>query len=329
MGRNPYLDRFSAESAADLRIAMENMKKTGVDHLAERVITEISGGERQRVLIARALTQTPRVLLLDEPTVHLDICSQIEIMDLLRSLSRRDGLTIVSVHHDFNLAARYCDRLLLMGKGKIEAAGTPEEVLTRGNIRRVFGIDVHIGRSHLTDSVYAVPLVDHKPRGLRRNRTVHLICGGGSGAALMRRLVEDGWETTAGVLNILDTDYEVAASLGIPVAHEAPFSPITEAAYQSNLRLIQNADIVIVTDFLVGPGNMVNLGAAEAALESGIPTILVGVDTIGERDYTGGAAAALAQKLIDMGGKVAGSLDEAIRQIESLQINPLRRGTPH
>lgn len=326
MGRNPYLDRFKMESAEDLRIAEENMKKTGVDHLADRVVTEISGGERQRVLIARALTQSPRVLLLDEPTLHLDVSSQLEIMDLLKSLTRDDDLTVISVYHDFNLAARYCDHILLMDRGKIEGVGPPEKILTRKNIRKVFRIDVHIGHSYLTDSVYAVPLTHQKPKGSKKNWTIHLICGGGSGAALMRRLVHEGWNITAGVLNILDTDYDVATSLGIPIAPEAPFSPIAEATHQQNMKLIHNSDIVLVADFLVGPGNIVNLKAAKAALESGLPTVLVSADSIGDRDFTDGEATALVKKLIDMGAEVTNGLDETLTHIETLGMNFLKKG---
>lgn len=325
MGRNPYLDRFKMESAEDLRIAQESMKKTGVDGLADRVVTEISGGERQRVLIARALTQNPRVLLLDEPTLHLDVSSQLEIMDLLKSLSNDNDLTVISVYHDFNLAARYCDRMLLMNRGKIEDAGPPEKILSRKNIRKVFGIDVHIGHSHLTDSVYAVPLTYRRPKGSKKNGTIHLISGGGSGAALMRRLIHEGWNVTAGVLNILDTDYEVAMSLGIPITPEAPFSPITEAAHQRNLKFMCNSNMVLVADFLVGPGNIMNLKAAEAALESGTPTVLIGADSILDRDFTDGEATELVKKLIGMGAKVTNGLDETFTYVEALGTNLLKK----
>ncbi len=323
MGRNPYLGRFNMESSEDLRIAQESMKRTRIFHLADRAVTEISGGERQRVLIARALTQTPRVLLLDEPTLHLDVSSQLEIMDLLKDLSKKENLTIVSVYHDFNMAARYCDRILLMNKGRVEAVGSPGTIITRENIKDIFGVDVHVGHNFLTNSVYAVPLGSQKPKASRKELTVHLICGGGSGAIPMRRLMNEGWQVTAGVLNLLDTDYEVAESLGISIAPEAPFSPITARAHEQNLQLIKNSNAVLVTDFLVGRGNITNLEAAKVATESGLPTILINSNSISDRDFTNGEGTAIVRQLIDMGAVVTRSLDEALSILEGLRRDHL------
>ncbi len=324
MGRNPYLGRFEIESHQDLKIAQESMKRTAISHLAHRAATEISGGERQRVLIARALTQTPRVMLLDEPTLHLDVSSQIDIMDLLQDLCTKNNLTVVSVFHDFNLAARYCDRIVLMNKGRIEATGTPEEVLTRENIKNVFGIDAHVGRNFLTDSVYAIPLTNKKPKDLNKDWIVHLICGGGSGASIMRRLVNEGWGVTAGVLNLLDTDHEVAYSLGISIVPEAPFSPITESAHKQNLEFISKSDTVLVTDFLVGRDNIMNLEAAKASVQSGFPTILIKSRSIVDRDFTGGAGAALVRVMVNLGAKRVEDLEEALILLEGLRKNRLK-----
>ena len=124
MGRNPHLGRLELESEKDIDIARRCMELTHCWHLAERPVTELSGGERQLVIIARALTQEPKVLLLDEPTSHLDINYQIEIMELLKHLTAHEGLIIIAVIHDLNLAAQYCDRLVLLRNGKIFAMGT-------------------------------------------------------------------------------------------------------------------------------------------------------------------------------------------------------------
>ncbi|MEM3502318.1 MAG: ABC transporter ATP-binding protein [Candidatus Bathyarchaeia archaeon] len=318
MGRNPHLGRFDSESIQDIKIAEESMAKTGVSHLAERLITEVSGGERQRVLIARALTQTPRILLLDEPTLHLDISSQLEIMDLLKRLNAELKLTVVSVYHDFNLAARYCERLLLMNKGRIEALGTPKNVLTEDNLRRVFGIDVHTYYNPLTDSIYVVPLQNSDLKSFKRGRKIHVICGGGSGGQLMHRLVDGGWDVTVGVLNLLDTDYETAKALGIPIVSEAPFSPITEEAHDQNLKTIQESDAVIVTDFPVGCGNILNLEAAKKALESGVLTILISADSILSRDYAKGQATQRIKELLNMGAVHAETVQEALYKMENI-----------
>lgn len=144
MGRTPHLGRFEGESRRDLDIVKEAMKLTNIEPLANRLIDELSGGEFQRVIIARALAQEPDILLLDEPTLHLDINHQLEIMELIRKLAKNRGLTAIVVSHDLNLAARFCDRLLLLNSGKIYAFGSPKEVLSPEKIRKVYHINVKV-----------------------------------------------------------------------------------------------------------------------------------------------------------------------------------------
>ncbi|MBI2931452.1 MAG: ABC transporter ATP-binding protein [Planctomycetes bacterium] len=140
MGRAPHLARFQAESPRDLEIVRRAMERTETWALRDRLVTGLSGGERQRVVLARAIAQEPRVLLLDEPTVHLDLGHQVQAMSMVREL----GCAVVAVMHDLNLAAAFCRRLMLLEGGRIVAAGTPEEVLTREHLERVYraGVDV-------------------------------------------------------------------------------------------------------------------------------------------------------------------------------------------
>jgi iron complex transport system ATP-binding protein len=158
MGRSPHLGRFGFERESDVAIAYQVMEQTGVRDLATREIHELSGGERQRVILARALAQQPRVLLLDEPTAFLDIRHQVEVYDLVRTLSRQNGLTVVAVLHDLNLAALYCDCLALLKSGQVFCQGTPEQVLTYTNIKAVYETEVYIGLNDITGKVHILPL---------------------------------------------------------------------------------------------------------------------------------------------------------------------------
>ena len=143
MGRSPHLAPLSMETGRDSLIVGDAMARTGILHLADRPIDSLSGGEFQRVLIARALAQEPRVLLLDEPTAHLDLRYQREIMGLLFALCR-SGLALVAALHDVNLAAEYCDRLVLLSGGRIAAMGTPAQVLEEPTLEKVFEIPVRV-----------------------------------------------------------------------------------------------------------------------------------------------------------------------------------------
>jgi iron complex transport system ATP-binding protein len=145
------------ESAHDRAIAERAMHITQTSHLAHRLIHTLSGGEQQRVVIARALTQEPRILLLDEPTSNLDIKHQMNVLSMVQSLAQESQLGVIAAIHDLGLAARFCTRLVMMARGRIAADGTPEEVLTTERLAQVFEIDARIYRDpfsgHLAVSV--------------------------------------------------------------------------------------------------------------------------------------------------------------------------------
>ncbi|RLG35253.1 heme ABC transporter ATP-binding protein [Methanosarcinales archaeon] len=315
MGRNPHLGRLELEGEKDIEIARRCMELTNCWHLAERPITELSGGERQLVIIARALTQEPKVLLLDEPTSHLDINYQIEIMELLKRLTSEEKLIVVAVIHDLNLAAQYCDRLALLHEGKIVSLGTQAQVLTAENIKNTFGADVIIKKHALTDHCFVSPV----PSLLKRQNkneaelTIHLICGGGEGASLMHELCERGYRVTAGVVNMLDTDQEVAKLLNIPVVTEAPFSPITEEAFQAHLALIDKANVVVLCNTPFGYGNLKNLEVAERALERNKPLLVFDATRIEKRDFTNGEATKRFITLKDKGAIMVKSQEEVLK----------------
>lgn len=144
MGRMPFQGMMGVESAEDKAIIDSAMEQTGVMKFAERHINTMSGGERQRVIIARAIAQTPKIILMDEPTLHLDISMQFDALNLVYKLSRERGLTVVIVSHDLGMVARYCDRIVMLHDHKIHALGTPQEVLTPENMRTVFNVDAEL-----------------------------------------------------------------------------------------------------------------------------------------------------------------------------------------
>ena len=151
MGRAPFLRRFQREGEKDIEVAKRSMEATDTLQFMERPITQLSAGERQRVFIAQCLAQTPKIILLDEPTNYLDINHNIKIFNFFSSLNKEKGVTILSILHDLNLASRYCDKLILMSNGKIFASGNTEDVLTITNIQKVYGIEVVIKRDETTN----------------------------------------------------------------------------------------------------------------------------------------------------------------------------------
>ncbi|MBI4675621.1 MAG: ABC transporter ATP-binding protein [Chloroflexi bacterium] len=144
LGRTPHVSALGGPTKKDRQVVEQTIELTELTELRDRVVTELSGGEQQRVVIAMALAQEPQVLLLDEPTVHLDINHQIEILDLVRKLNRERGLTVLATMHDLNLAALYFDDLVLLERGRIVAAGAPVQVLSAERIRDVFRAQVLI-----------------------------------------------------------------------------------------------------------------------------------------------------------------------------------------
>lgn len=149
MGRYPHLGILGIESDRDLEVTRRSIEFCGMTSLADRKMNQLSGGERQRVFIARALCQEPRLLLLDEPTASLDLSHQVRVMDLMEQLKREQGLTVVMVSHDVNLAAMYADRLLLMKSGEVAGVGKPEEVLTFETLEKVYGCTILVDESPL------------------------------------------------------------------------------------------------------------------------------------------------------------------------------------
>lgn len=290
MGRGARLGRWRPPAAADHAAVEQAMAFTDTLHLRERRLPEMSGGERQRAVLAMALAGEPRLLLLDEPTSHLDMSHRLEVVQLLRRVNAERGTAILMSAHDLNLAAEFFPRLALLDAGRLAAEGTPDEVLRESTLRDVYHCAVTVQRDPLSGSLRVFPRPEEAGDGPRRRLRIHVVCGGGSGEALLRRLVLAGHEITCGVVNERDTDAVCAQALGVATTLERPFSPIAPATLARAASQAAAADLLIVCDVPFGTGNLANLSLAEEALRAG-RRVLLNTARLEARDFTPGQAA--------------------------------------
>ncbi|MER3473680.1 MAG: heme ABC transporter ATP-binding protein [Armatimonadota bacterium] len=297
LGRAPYIGWWGKERADDVRAAQRAMERTDSLPLAERTMGALSGGERQRVVLARGLAQETPVLLLDEPLTHLDVAHQVNTLALLRQLNREEGLTVLSALHDINLASEFCDRLLVLRQGQIVADGTPSEVITPSLLARVFGLDAWVRVNPATGRPHVLPRilqVVEAPDG--NGRRLHVVCGGGTGAAWIGALIRSGWRVSVGVVHLLDSDEEVAQELGAEVITEAPFTPISAESLALLRDALAKAEAILVAPVAFGHGNLANLQAVVEAQRAGKRVLVADCDWQ-ERDFTGGQAEGLIAQL--------------------------------
>ena len=316
MGRSPYRSAWGRSHPEDWARARHAMTVANVQHLADRPIGELSGGERQRVTLAQALAQDAPVLLLDEPTTHLDIRHVVEILGTIRDLARVDGATVLAIFHDLNLASAYCDRVYALDVGRVVAAGTPGEVVTRDLLMDVFGVEAEVAPAGSSGrpSVLLAPPVAEPPMVAAGAARAHVIGGAGRGAAMLRSLAEVGLEVTAGVLHAGDTDAAVAERLNLLRVTVPPFSAIDPLSAEDCRALIAGASVLVVCDAPFGPGNVENLRLALEGVRAGTSTVVLDRTPIEERDFTAGEASELWRE-ITRHATVVTSEEEALRRV--------------
>ncbi len=250
MGRHPYRSRFGRKTDADRDAVAKAMERTAVARFADRSIEGISGGERQRVLLARALAQDAPVLLLDEPTASLDVNHQVETLELVTDLVA-DGKTAVAAIHDLDLAARYCDELLLITDGDLLAAGPPVQVLSESRLADAFDTNAVVSRDGTTGSVSVTALADRPDA----DGTVHVVGGGETGARVLDALRSAGFGRTAGPLPEGDAAAETARVQGVDLLTSSPFDPIDGEMIDALADRVAAADVTVLADPVVTPGN--------------------------------------------------------------------------
>jgi iron complex transport system ATP-binding protein len=318
-------------------IVEDALQATGIAPLAQRIFNELSGGERQRVMIAMALAQQPKLLLLDEPTSHLDIKYQIETLELVQQLNRERGVTVIAAMHDLNLAARYFPRLLLFQRGVV-ADASPAEVLEPGLLSRVYNINVQVGILRGAEHISVLPPssdITEDERAEHSKPQVQVMAGGGSGELLMRALADARISFVAGALNIGDSDHTLALRLADEVITEQPYAPISAHTLGQVRASLTRVALLILCPMPLGPGNVALLREAVSAAQQNLPVLILVPQSanttdesmmpendllrrtgIATRDYTSGEGLKLMSELLKAGATVVGSVGEAIEAVK-------------
>lgn len=301
-GRNPYRGPFGPENEEDRAAIARAIDLVAAGEFVGRRVYELSGGERQRVRIARVLAQETPLVLLDEPTAHLDIGHQIDLLTRLRTIAHEQGTVLLVALHDLNLAARFSDRILILSRGRCVADGAARDVLSPELLADVWGITAELRHDPQTDQPYLIPRVTLPtvPPAPTRTRVprprVHVLAGGGSGRELLPALAAEGWSISVGPLPLFDSDQELAEQLRLTTLEEVPFAPIGSETRARARELLHAAAAVVVAPFPVGPGNLALLEEL-VALPPTVPVLLVPQPAGRTWDYTDGRATELRNRL--------------------------------
>jgi iron complex transport system ATP-binding protein len=248
MGRMPHTGFFGTLSSDDRRVVETCLELAGAGDLAQRNFQSLSDGEKQKVMIARALAQEPRLIILDEPTSHLDIKHKVEVIRILNLLARDKGLTVILSMHDIDLALKSCQIMLLVKDGEVAACGKPEDIIRKNTIGKLYDIK-GASYDHLLGSIELCN---------ERLPEVFVVAGAGTGALVYRMLSRMGFGIATGILHRNDIDYSVAVGMKLTVLAAESFEPIT--ATDEAFALAKSARIIVDSGFPVGTFNQENIG---------------------------------------------------------------------
>ena len=261
MGRYPYTGKMGILTEKDWQIVRESLELVQGLELAEKDFEAVSDGQRQRVLLARAICQEPQVIVLDEPTAFLDIRHKLELLYLLKNMVREKKVAVLMSLHELDLAQKISDHIICVkGDNSIGRFGTPEEIFSGDYIKELFQIEKG---TYLTDyGSVELEAVKGEPK-------VFVIGGNGTGIPVYRQLQKEGIPFAAGVLHENDLDYPVAKALAVQVISERPYEPIGEAAYEEALRVMEKCRTVICSVQEFGSGNLRNADLLQRFMKKG------------------------------------------------------------
>ena len=263
MGRIPYTGFFGRLSAEDHAIVCQSLETVGAAHLARRDYPSLSDGEKQKVLIARALAQKPSLIILDEPTSHLDIHHKIEVVRILNRLAASQGLTVVLALHDVDIAIKSCQFVLMVKDGQVVGQGRPEDVIGPDTIRQLYdiegaGFDALLGSLEL---------------GNDRPPEIFVAAGAGTGIPVYRLLSRMGFGLATGILHQNDVDASVARSMGLARVEEKSFEPVSPKNMVAARTLMEKTALMVDAGFPLGSGNQANLGLLRETAAAGKPVL--------------------------------------------------------
>ena len=287
LGRYPYTNALGRLTAEDREIVRRALQRVDALELADRDFSTLSDGQRQRIMLARAICQQPEVIVLDEPTAYLDIRHKIELLNILREMAHDNGITVIMSLHEIDLAAKISDQLLFVKGDTIAVFGRPDEIFEGDTINRLYDIE-HGSYNALLGSVELT-----RPQG---EPQVFVVGGGGHGVPVYRALQKQQIPFAAGILFDNDVDYQVARGLSDNVVTAPAFEPMTGQHYDAAAGLLCRCGIVIDAGTPLGTFNQMNGRLLELAARRGIP-IQKGCSIIQPDDDQGGTESDAAESI--------------------------------
>ncbi|MEX2822937.1 ABC transporter ATP-binding protein [Clostridioides difficile] len=257
IGRYPYTGFFGSLSKKDLIMVDEALESVDALHLKKRYFDELSDGEKQKVLVARALVQEPEIIILDEPTTHLDIKHRLELINILKKLSKEKSISVILSLHEIDIALKSCDKVALIKNNKVIAYGQPEDVVDEDVINSLYELD-----DKNFNSLLGSVEISNKSKN-----EVFIIGGGGKATPIYRAFTKKGIGLYSGIIHENDIDYEIGRTMGIKMFTENPFEPISDESFDLAIRNLNDSKIIIDTGFSVGETNKRNIDIIKEALK--------------------------------------------------------------